>query len=709
MADIGYIALILALIASIYSSITYILGIRRKQQLLKNYARSSLIAVCGLVSVSVSILLYALITHKFQIEYVALYTSRDLPLPYIISGLWAGNDGSLLFWAWLLSIFAIVAVLPKRSVGQRLIPYAAPIIMVVEAFFLILLLFPSNPFHELAYTPAEGMGLNPMLENPGMIFHPPALLAGYIGLTIPFALAIAALLSHKPSDEWITPSRWWTLLSWLLLGAGNITGAWWAYVELGWGGYWAWDPVENAGLMPWLVATAFLHSIIIQRRKGMFKVWNMVLIIMAFNLAIFGTFLTRSGILSSVHTFGESALGPFFLVFLGITFFGPLGLLYHHRNKLRDTAEMESFISREATFQLNNLLLVFATIVIFIGTIFPAISEALRGVKIEVGESFFNQVNGPIFLAIILLAGLCTLIGWRLSSLKDLGRSLIWPFSATIILVVALLLSGIREWYATIIISLCGFTFFAIFYRWWRETRTRHRTSAENYLKAFWKLLRSNRHRYGGYTVHISIVLMAVGIIGSSVYDVEKEVILEPGESMTIKNYTLTYDDISTHETPSKLVLTATLSVYDNGKSIGKLTPEKYLHRSYEQPVTEVAIRSTLLEDLYVILSGVSEDGSTAFKVLVNPLVSWIWIGGVILILGGLITFWPDRRKALGPKQAPTESKASTDIDEDVEKQILRLRRGKGYYCPQCGAQYRERVRFCSRCGTRLVEGKNSD
>ncbi|MFC2003917.1 heme lyase CcmF/NrfE family subunit, partial [Chloroflexota bacterium] len=396
MADIGYIALLLALVAAIYSAIAFVFGARGRPPEVRDSARNSLLAVFGLVSISVATLVHALVTHNFQIEYVASYSSHDTSLPYLISGLWAGNAGSLLFWAWLLSLLATIVALQKRDRSRELVSYASTIIMATEAFFLVLLLFVSNPFHKLAFAPVEGMGLNPMLENPGMIIHPPAVLAGYVGFTIPFAFAIAALLTRRLGDEWIVAVRRWTLLAWLLLGIGNIIGAWWAYVELGWGGYWAWDPVENAGLMPWLVATAFLHSAMMQRRRGMLKVWNMVLIIMTFSLSIFGTFLTRSGILSSVHTFSESSLGPFFLVFIGATIIGSMGLVYYRSEGLKSEGEMESLVSRESTFLLNNLLLVGAVFAILLGTIFPLISQVVRGVKIGVGAPFFNQINGPI-------------------------------------------------------------------------------------------------------------------------------------------------------------------------------------------------------------------------------------------------------------------------------------------------------------------------
>lgn len=646
MADIGYISLFLALIASAYSAVAYIIGAKGRHPALIRSAKNSLLATCGLVSISTAVLLYALLTHNFQIEYVASYTSRDMSVTYLLSALWAGNDGSLLFWAWLLSTFAAIVVLQKRDIGRKLVTYAAAIIMITQSFFLILLLFISNPFQELLFAPLDGRGLNPLLENPGMLFHPPFLLAGYVGFTVPFAFAIAALLTRRLGDEWIITIRRWTLLSWLSLGIGNLLGAWWAYVELGWGGFWAWDPVENASFLPWLVATAFLHSIMMQRRRGMLKVWNMVLIVLTFSLAILGTFLTRSGVLSSVHTFTESPLlGASFLVFIGIVLLGSLGLLYSRNEELKSEVQMESLISRESTFLFNNLLLIAAAFAILLGTFFPLISEAVRGVKISVGPPFYNQVLVPIFLAIILLAGVCALIGWRRASTRNLIRNFLWPVVATLIAAILLFILGIREWYAIVAFSISGFVIFTILYEWFRGMRARHRTRSENYLKALWKLLMTNRPRYGGYIVHIGIVIFALGVIGSSLYDVEKETTLMPGDTMTIGNYTLIYESMNSYETESKEVVTATLSVYEQGKPIGILTPEKYFHRNYNQAVTEVAIRSTLFEDLYVILIGWDDDGATAFKVLVNPLVSWLWIGGTVMVLGGLIAFWPERRK----------------------------------------------------------------
>ena len=594
MAATGYTALFLALLASLYSAVAFVIGTKRRTPALINSARNGLLVVCGLVSISVSTLAYAIITHDFQVEYVASYTSTDMSLPYLISALWAGNAGSLLFWAWLLSVFAAIVALQRRDVGKELVPYASMVIMLTEAFFLFVMLAVANPFNKLSFTPAEGNSLNPLLQNPGMIFHPPSLLSGYVGFTIPFAFAVAALLANRLDDAWLVAARRWTLVAWLFLGVGNIIGAWWAYVELGWGGYWAWDPVESASLMPWLVGTAFLHSIMMQRRRGILKVWNMVLIIMTFSLSIFGTFLSRSGILSSVHAFSDTTMGPFFLSFLGVALFGSLGLLYYRSDELKSEAEVESLVSRESTFLMNNLLLVGAAFATFLGVIFPLLTEAARGVKVTVGASFFNQVNGPIFLATILLAGLCALIGWRRTTVTNLMRNFLWPLVAALVLGVVLFIGGVRHLYALFAFLLCAFVLFTILYEWSRGTAARHRMRGENYFKAFLGLLVGKRPRYGGYIVHIGIVLIAIGVIGSSSYTVDKEATLKPGESVSINNYTLTFEGrVTANPTASKEVNSATLSVYDRGKFLGKMVPSTNYQAAYGQ-AAQVAIHSTL-------------------------------------------------------------------------------------------------------------------
>lgn len=641
MAETGYIALVLALVASIYSIVAFTISARGEHPRLLASAKNSLLAVSVLVTISVAVLLAALVNHNFQIEYVYSYTSSDLSLPYLISALWAGNAGSLLFWGWLLSIFAAMVVLKKQAHGKELLPCASAVIMVAEAFFLVLLLFAQNPFNKLPLVPAEGFGLNPLLENPGMIFHPPMLLGGYAVFTIPFAFAIAALIKRRLDDDWISVIKKWALFGWLLLGIGNLIGAWWAYVELGWGGYWNWDPVENAGLMPWLVATAFLHSIILQKRKGMFKLWNVALIICAFILTIFGTFITRGDILTSIHTFGQSAMGPLFLAFLIIVLLGSLGLLFYRRKDLRDESEISSFISRDNTFLLNNLLLVAATTAIFLGTIFGS------------DQSFFNQVVVPIFLAVILLSGICILIAWRRPPIKKLRLNLLWPALAALIVLLALLIGGIRQWYALAAYFLCSFVISAVLSQWLRDVFARHRAKAENYLKAFFNLISSNKSRYGGYIVHIAIVLIAIGIVGSSLFDVETEAALMPGESMSINDYSLTYEGLDWYGAPSKMVVTAEVSVYKGDRFISTLSPEVHFHSNFEQAVSEIAIRSTPVEDLYITLAGWepvdSEDLNkgyiAGFSAKVNPLVAWIWIGGGVFLLGGLLAFWSERRR----------------------------------------------------------------
>ncbi|UCG54920.1 MAG: heme lyase CcmF/NrfE family subunit [Dehalococcoidia bacterium] len=652
MAEIGYISLIIALLASIYSIGAYIFGSRTNRPAIINSANKSVLISAALFTISAATLVIALVTHQFQIEYVALYSSSHMTLPYLISALWAGNAGSLLFWGWIISLAAAVVVLRKRMQGQELVPYASMIIMVVQAFFLLLLIFAQNPFTKLDFMPADGRGLNPLLENPGMIFHPPALLGGYAIFVVPFAFAIAALISRKLGKDWLVAVRRWTLFGWLLLGAGNLIGAWWAYAELGWGGYWGWDPVENAGLMPWLLATAFVHSIMIQKRKGVLKLWSMLLIILTFILIIFGTFITRSDILGSVHTFGETAVSSFFLAFLITAFAGSLSLLFYRRKDLKDDAEVGTLFSREGAFLLNNIFLFIATFVIFWGTIFPIVSELISGTRINVATSYFNQVAIPFLLAIVFLSGICVLLTWRQVSTKMLRLNILWSSIAALVVVVVLVAFGMRHWYALIVYFICSFVFWALLSQWFREIIALSRVKAINWFKACWSLLVSNRSRYGGLTVHIAIIIITIGVVGSSLFDVERDAELLTGESMTVNSYVITFNGLIPEGDEAKMTVTAELDVYKDNKFIGSMRPQVTFHSNFKQPVSEVAIRSTLSEDLYLILASwetiTLTDGSQTFKAglsaLVNPLVIWIWIGGGIFLLGGLVAFWPGRR-----------------------------------------------------------------
>lgn len=646
MADLGYISLLLALVLALYSIFASILGLRRAFPELLKSSRNAVLAACGLVLFAAFVLFYSFIVGDFSLEYVASYSSSDMSLMYKIAAFWGGNQGSLLIWATVISVSSAILVLSRVKAGSLQI-VATIIVMLVEAFFLLVLVVVANPFAKLAFPAVDGRGLNPLLENMGMFVHPITLLSGYAGFTVPFAFAIAALITRKLGAEWIVIIRRWTLVAWLLLGLGNLLGMQWSYVELGWGGFWAWDPVENASFMPWLAATAFLHSIMIQKRRGMLKVWNMLLIIFTFNLSILGTLITRSGILASVHSFGDSALGPILMGFMMMTLLVPLWLLFSRMEELKSEDELDSLVSRESSFLYNNLIflaLIFATL---LGTLFPIISEAVRGVKITVGPPFYNQVNGPIFILLIVLMGICPLLGWKKATPLNLLRNFLYPFALALVLAVVLRFAGIKEWYVLAGFSGAGFVIFTIFLEWFRGIRARIHSQKENFLFAFYRLIWANKPRYGGYIVHLSIIMVAIGIIGSTAFKTEKEVSIKAGDTIAIKQYTLKYENLSEYPVGNKKdVTSAAFSVYNSGDYKGALSSSKYTHINFDSPVTEVGIRSTLKEDLYVILMGWNPDGTTAVKVIINPMISWLWIGGVFFLAGGVIALWPDRKSS---------------------------------------------------------------
>lgn len=643
--DIGYAALLIAFIVSGFSALAFIWGKMKGYSELLEAGRNAAFAVFALFTLASLVMIYALVSRDFGVSYVAQYTDRALPLDYTLSAFWAGQEGSLLFWGWLLSLFAVVVLVQNKDKHRDLMPFVMGILMITSTFFLMLLTLVTNPFYRLPVAPADGQGLNPLLQNMGMFFHPPTTYLGYVGFAIPFAFAMAALITGKLGDEWIKSTRRWTLFAWFFLSMGNFWGAQWAYVELGWGGFWAWDPVENASFMPWLTGTAYLHSVMIQQRRGMLKVWNMVLIILTFALTIFGTFLTRSGILSSVHSFGQSNLGPFFLAFIGMVLVLAVGLLIDRLPYLRSENELDSLVSRESSFLLNNLILLGATVATFWGVIFPLVSEAVRGVKITVSMPFFNQVNGPIFMALLLIMGICPLIGWRKASTENMIRNFLYPTVLTLIFAGVGYAFGINDLYALSAISFCVFVVAVILMEVWRGTRARHRTAGENYLVALGRLIWHNKPRYGGYVVHLSIVMIAMGIIGTYAFHTETEVTLAPGEMMNIDKFSIKYNGLTEYPQRDKSVVAAIVEVYNAGKRVGYLYPAKEFSPKSEQPSSEVAIRTTFVEDVYVILAGWDTDQTASFKVVVNPLVVWIWIGGAVMLLGTAIAFWPDERE----------------------------------------------------------------
>jgi cytochrome c-type biogenesis protein CcmF len=662
-----------------------------------------------------------------------------------------------------------VLVFARRKNGEWLTSRAAAVIMLITAFFVVLvILVPgvAHPFLKLAIPPADGAGLNPALENPGMLIHPIVLIAGYAAFAVPFALAMAALLARRVDGEWVIVARRWALIAWLLLGLGNLIGAWWAYVELGWGGYWGWDPVENSSLMPWLVATAFLHSLSMQRRRGIFKNWSPALIALVFNLITFGALLNRSNILHSVHSFAYEGLGPYFpyfIVFIVVSVVIPVGLMISRRGLLASVQEPESLVSRESAFMLTNLLFVGATLIVLIGTLFPWISRTLGGSEVGVSASFYDRVNGPLFLVIVLLSGVCTSIGWRRASGRNLARNLLLPAGVAVALTAVLVIIGMRGAAAVITSFIGAFVVGTIVYEWVRGILARMRTQRERVFRAFWMMVGMNRPRYGGYIVHLGMVLLTIGVVGSSIYGVEEQTTLKPGESLAIGGYVVTYDGLRPFQTVDRAGASADVSFSKNGKSFGAVAPmrflDKYFNFSPESPVTEVAIKSTPVEDLYVILLGWDSDESAALKVLVNPLVMWIWIGGGVLTVGGLIAFWPERRRVraataggLDGIQNELESDYRTGIiskdefdslrpvggsgkqDDDIERRVQALRRQKqsgnrpsggevrpggsggpkpasggpraASTCPKCGRPTKEGARFCTVCGASLGGGK---
>jgi cytochrome c-type biogenesis protein CcmF len=615
----------------------------------------SVYAVFGCLAVASIALWKGLIGHDFNIEYVAAYTSRNLPPYYIVTAFWAGQKGSLLLWAVVLSLLASLAQLLTSRRYAHLMPYVAGVTSAVVVFFISVMLFGANPFERLAFTPADGRGLNPQLQNVGMVIHPPMLYLGYISITIPFAFAIAALLSGRLDVGWIQAIRKWTLISWLFLGIGITLGMWWAYVELGWGGYWAWDPVENASLLPWLTMSAFLHSVMIQEKRGMLKRWNMTLIIGSFLLSIFGTFITRSGVIASVHSFTQSNVGYFFLAFLVGTAILTFTLLYTRWDRLEADVQLESMVSREAAFLFNNLLFVGIAFSVLWGTLFPILSEAVRGTKISVGPPFFNKVNVPLGLLLLGLTGIGPLIAWRKASTANLKRQFTWPV-ITGLAVLALCLAGrMSNLYAVVALSLAGFTAGTLFQEFARGTGARRKMYGESLPLAFGRLVAKNRRRYGGYIVHVGMLIYFVAFAGYA-FKTEIEATLKPGDSATLRSpfghvYTFTHVGVSQFEKLNRVVTQATVQVTKDGKSIGVVNSEKRQHfsepapgvrqKSFE-PSTEVGIRSNLQEDLYVVFAG-SVDGSeeAVYRFTINPLVLWVWIGGVVLLVGGLITMWP--------------------------------------------------------------------
>ena len=651
MTLLGQFALWAAFLIGLWSVIISFSGRWQDRPELASTVVRSVYAIFGCLIVATLSLWKGLVSHDFNIEYVAAYTSRNLPSYFVFSALWAGQKGSLLFWATVLSLFASLAQLLTSRRYAHLMPYVAGVTSTVVAFFVSVMLFGSNPFERLPFTPADGRGLNPQLQNVGMVIHPPMLYLGYISITIPFAFAIAALLTRRLDTGWIQAIRKWTLVSWLFLSIGITLGMWWAYVELGWGGYWAWDPVENASLLPWLTMTAFLHSVMIQEKRGMLKRWNLGLIIGTFLLSIFGTFITRSGVIASVHSFTQSNVGYFFLGFLVVAAMLSFTLLYTRWPELEAEVQLESMLSREAAFLFNNLLLVGIAFSVLWGTLFPILSEAVRGTKITVGAPFFNRVNVPLGLLLLALTGIGPLIAWRKASVANLRRQFVAPLVTGAVTLLGLVATGMRDPYPLMALGLAGFVAGTVVQEFYRGVRARRRMHGESVPVAFLRLIERNRRRYGGYIVHVGILIYCAAFAGMA-FKLQREVTLKPGESVDIRSpfghqYRFTHVGVSQYEQLNRIVSAATVEVMKDGKPAGLLTSEKRQHvdsfkRPTFEPSTEVGIRSDLQEDLYLVFAGSVEGTEEAvYRFNINPLVWWVWFGGFVLVFGGIVTMWP--------------------------------------------------------------------
>jgi cytochrome c-type biogenesis protein CcmF len=653
---IGELALWVALLMAAWCATVSFAGASANRQDLVRSGERAMYATTGFVVLASIGLWTALFTHDFSIKFVSSFTSANLPKVYVFTAFWAGQSGSLLFWCLILALYSAVAVWSSRTRNASLMPYVCGTLGIVTLFFLATLCFGANPYERLDWVPADGRGMNPQLQNPGMAIHPPMLYLGLVASAVPFAFAVAALFTRKLDSEWLGAVRRWSLLSWFFLTVGITLGMWWAYVELGWAGYWAWDPVENSSLLPWLTCTAFLHSIMIQEKRGMLRKWNVTLVVSTFLLSILGTFITRSGIIESVHSFAQSPVGNWFAGFLIISIVVTAYLVTTRLKDLEAQAELESMVSREAAFLYNNLVLVGIAFSVLWGTLFPIISEAVRGEKITVGAPFFNTVNVPLGLLLLLLTGVGPLIAWRRASVSNLRRQFTAPAFGGLLVGAALVGLGMRNFYAVVCYTLSGFVMTTILQEFYKGVGARRRMHGENPAVALARLVGRNRRRYGGYVVHFGIVVMFAAFAGMA-FKKEFDVQLKAGESFTVEadpwghRWTFTSQGISNYETLNRLVTAVALDASRDGKKVAVITSEKRQHVDSRknptfEPSTEVGILGSLRQDVYLTLAGITNAETAEVRITFNPLVEWVWYGAMIMAIGGLVVMWPqaDRR-----------------------------------------------------------------
>ncbi len=661
MANLGSSTILIALLLASYSAIVSFVGAKRRHSPSVASAQRANYLAAFTLFVAVAALITAFLQNDFSIRYVAEHSNLAMPRAYTWVAFYAGNAGSLLFVAFALAGMASIsmAMTPRRLGALR--PYANGVLMLILIFFLAVMLFLANPFEVLPSPPVDGRGINPLLTHPGMFIHPPLIMTGLIAIAVPFSFAIAGLLSGRIDDDWVDAGRTWGLVAWALLAIGLLLGAWWAYTILGWGGYWAWDPVENAAFMPWLALTAFIHSIMVQKRRGMFRMWNIALVNISFTLGAFGIFINRGGPVPSVHSFGASTLGWVFLLFLGIVAVASFGLFFYRMAALRGASSLESALSRETAFLVNNLLLLGVAFVTLWGVVFPLISELAIGRTITVGEPYFNQVNGPLLLALIFLMGVGPLLPWRSATWATVRRSLAVPLAlALAITAAAALIFRIAHPVVLIGVGVSSLVGVSTLQEWVRGSIARRRSTGASYPVAFLQLMASNRPRYGGYIVHLAIVMLAFGIIGSSFYNLERDVFLSVGERASIGSYEVEFTGVRSQTFPDRTERIADLRVARNGKDLGTMGAWQGVYPSFSMLSTRAAIRSRPAEDLYVLFSEVQPNGTTAaFRLLVNPMVWWMWLAGPFVVLGTVVALWPARRRAFAYASSPAASAAA--------------------------------------------------
>jgi len=655
-----------AIVFALYALVASIAGARRKSEALTHSAERALLGVTFFTSLAVAAVVYAVHQNDFSLKFVASNSSRDLPEFYRWTALWGGMEGSLLFWVWILSLYATAVVLQSRRSVEALMPYTVATLMVIALFFLGVVQFLANPFERLPFPPADGRGLNPLLQDPGMAIHPPALYLGFIGTSVPFAFAMAALFTGRLDAAWITRTRGWALGAWLFLTLGNLLGGWWAYHVLGWGGYWGWDPVENSAFLPWLVMTAYLHSIQIEERRGTLRSWNVLLIIFAWLLTINATFLTRSGVISSVHAFGEGPIGRYFLAFIVFSLAISVGMVLQRANLLRSKDRIQSLVSREGAFLLNNLILVCGAFAVLWGTLFPILSEAVTGTKISISAPFFVRIMIPIGISLLLLMGIGPLISWRRATRENFRRNFMTPaVGAAIGAVILVTAFGVRRVDALFAWTFGVFVLVGIVIEFYRGIRTRVTMTHENVALAGARMVSRSRRRFGGYVVHVGMVITFVGFAGSA-YNQKLEANMREGETASIAGYDLAFEKLTESRLENYDVLRAQMLLSRGGRSIARMYPEfRFFTKPEEQRHTRVSILSSFTKDVYVFLAGYDQ-GVLSLDIHVNPLVSWVWGGGIVALAGTLIAIWPARSRARATLGAYAGVEAASERKEAV-------------------------------------------